>query len=184
MMRDSGFRHLGALPVMIRKVLNVRESLDRQNAHFQLSERRYLDLVSSLPDIVYTLDGDGNFIYINESVSQLGYSPHELIGKHFSEIIQEDYIPKVSRNIVVDMLKGMVTGDEAAPKLFDERRSGGRMTRILEVRLKSSPMSLKHLGRHGPTLRRSILFGYSLPSMTGSDRDRRHYPGCDGSKGE
>ncbi len=136
MMRDSRFRHLWALPVMIRKVLNVRESLDRQNAHFQLSERRYLDLVSSLPDIVYTLDGDGNFIYINESVSQLGYSPHELIGKHFSEIIQEEDISKVSRNIVVDMLKGTVTGDEAAPKLFDERRSGGRMTRNLEVRLK------------------------------------------------
>ena len=136
LMRDDAFRHLSGLPIMIRKVLNVRESLDRQNAHLQLSERRYLDLVSSLPDIVYTLNGEGNFIYVNESISQLGYSPHELIGKHFSTILDEDDVSRVSRNIVLDAFRGTVTGEESAPKLFDERRSGNRMTRNLEIRLK------------------------------------------------
>lgn len=135
LMRDAEFRHLIGLPIMIRKVLNVRESLDRQNAHLQLSERRYLDLVSSLPDIVYTLNGEGNFIYINESISHLGYSPQELIGKHFSTIIHETDVARVSRNVVVDSLKGTVTGEDSAPKLFDERRTGNRMTRNLEIRL-------------------------------------------------
>jgi len=137
LMRDGEFRHLSGLPIMIRKVLNVRESLDRQNAHLQLTERRYLDLVSSLPDIVYTLNGDGNFIYVNESISQLGYSPHELIGKHFSVILEDTDISRVSRNIVLDAFRGTVTGEDGAPKLFDERRSGNRMTRNLEIRLKA-----------------------------------------------
>ena len=34
-------------------------------------------------------------------------------------------------------LRGVETGDEGAPKLFDERRSGRRMTRNLELRLKA-----------------------------------------------
>jgi PAS domain S-box-containing protein len=135
-MRDSAYRHLGALPIMIRKVLNVRESLNRQNAHLQISERRYMDLVSSLPDIVYTLDGDGHFIYINDSVSQLGYRPHELLGKHFSFIIDEIDVPSVSRNMVLPAFEGVSTGPEAAPKLFDERRTGSRMTKNLEIRLR------------------------------------------------
>lgn len=136
-MRDTEFRHLGSLPTMIRKVLNIRESLDRQNAHFQMSERRYLDLVSSIPDIVYTLDGDGRIIYINDSVFRIGYSPVELMGKHFSALLHEDDVERVSRHHVLKYYEGMATGPNAAPKLFDERRSGPRMTKNLVVRLKS-----------------------------------------------
>jgi PAS domain S-box-containing protein len=164
-MRDSEFRHLAGLPIMIRKVLNVRESLDRQNAHLQLSERRYLDLVSSLPDIVYTLNGEGNFVYVNESITQLGYSPHELLGKHFSTIIEDVDVPRVSREIVVSALRGTVTGDESAPKLFDERRTGERMTRNLEIRLKlktSEKIDSTMIGKVDSYGEVSSV-GYSLP---------------------
>lgn len=137
-MRDSEFRHLGSLPTMIRKVLNIRESLDRQNAHFQMSERRYLDLVSSIPDIVYTLDGEGRIIYINDSVFRIGYSPVELMGKHFSVLLHKDDVERVSRHHVLQHYAGKTTGPHAAPKLFDERRSGPRMTKNLVVRLRSN----------------------------------------------
>lgn len=133
-MRDPDHRHLGALPTMIRKVLNVRESLDRQNVHLQISERRYLDLVGSLPDIVYTLDPSGNFVYINESVSSLGYRPQDLIGRHFSAIVHESDIPNVSRSLVLPLLKN--SSPETPPKLFDERRTGSRMTRNLDIKLR------------------------------------------------
>ena len=136
-MRDSSHRHLGSLPTMIRKVLNIRESRDRQNAHFQISERRYMDLVSALPDIVYTLDAQGRFCYINDSVSCLGYQPSELMGKHFSIIVDEDDVAKVSRDLVLPELRGRTTGPEGSPKLFDERRTGSRMTRDLVIRLRT-----------------------------------------------
>src|SRR5512142_1982273 len=38
-------------------------------------ERRYEDLVHSLPDIVYELDSDGKFTFVNNSVAVLGYKP-------------------------------------------------------------------------------------------------------------
>jgi PAS domain S-box-containing protein len=136
-MRDVDHRHLGALPTMIRKVLNVRESLDRQNAHLQISERRYLELVGALPDIVYTLDPSGNFIYVNASVESLGYRPEELIGRHFSAIVDEADVPKVSRSHVLPRLKD--TSPDVSPQLFDERRTGSRMTRNLEIRLRVKP---------------------------------------------
>ncbi|MFQ3547029.1 MAG: histidine kinase dimerization/phosphoacceptor domain -containing protein [Termitinemataceae bacterium] len=134
--RDSQYRHLGALSVMIEKVLNVRESIQRQNAHLQLSEKRYMNLVNSIPDIVYSLDAAGRFVYVNEAVSQLGYAPAELIGKHFSTLLHPEDVPRVSRSVVLQEFAGKRTGIEGAPRLFDERRSGKRMTKNLVVRLK------------------------------------------------
>jgi PAS domain S-box-containing protein len=98
-------------------------------------ERRYRALIEVIPDIVYRLDLRGNFTYINGCIRNLGYEPADLFGKHFSTIIHPDDVKAVSRTVVVDKLKGQKTGDEGAPKLFDERRSGKRMTKWLEVRL-------------------------------------------------
>jgi PAS domain S-box-containing protein len=163
-MRDGENRHLQGLPIMIRKVLNVRESLDRQNAHLQLSERRYLDLVSSLPDIVYTLDGEGRFVYVNESIEQLGYEPQELIGKHFSDIIHDEDVPRVSREPVVRALRECSEPAACAPKLFDERRSGDRMTRNLEVRLRMKPGSAaEHAIGRVDSYGEVSSVGFSLP---------------------
>jgi PAS domain S-box-containing protein len=92
-------------------------------------------LLSSVPDIVYILDERGNFIYLNESAVLLGYEPSELIGKHFSIIIHPEDKPNISRDIVVEKIRQANKFPDIPPKLFDERRSGQRMTRDLEVRL-------------------------------------------------
>lgn len=92
-------------------------------------------LLSSLPDIVYILDEHGRFLYLNESASLLGYSPSDLVGQHFSLIIHPEDRPNISRDIVVEKIRNAEKFPEIPPKLFDERRSGDRMTRELEVRL-------------------------------------------------
>ncbi len=134
--RDPEGSYLARLPIYVRKVLNIRESLSRQNAHLKMTEHQYLNLLQAVPDIVYTLDGEGRFMYLNDSVRSLGYEPEKLIGKHFSELIHPSDVPKVSRSAVLSSFRGIVTGTESAPKLFDERRSGPRMTRNLELRLR------------------------------------------------
>jgi len=99
------------------------------------SELRFRSLVQTVPDIVYRLDPEGRFTFINEAISRLGYSPEELIGRHFSHIIEPTEINQVSRDQMLPRLQGVVTGDQGSPKLFDERRSGERKTTGLEVRL-------------------------------------------------
>lgn len=63
------------------------------------TEDKYHWLVDNLPDIVYSLDGTGKFITVNQTASQLlGYSQKELLGMHFSHFIHPDDIPLVSQS--------------------------------------------------------------------------------------
>ena len=60
------------------------------------SEARYQYLVQNSPDIIYTLDTEGNFTFISGPVENLlGYTSNELIGKHYSTIIHPEDIEKV-----------------------------------------------------------------------------------------
>jgi PAS domain S-box-containing protein len=97
--------------------------------------KQYTDMLDILPDIVYKIDSDGHFVYINSTIKSMGYSPEELIGKHFSTIIHPDDIASVSRSTVLKRYKGSITGEKNAPKLFDERRTEKRGTKHLIIRL-------------------------------------------------
>ncbi len=115
---------------------NYNKIIDRLN---QLEE--YYDLLKVLPDIVYKTDKNGILVYVNYSVGILGFSPEELIGKHFSIIIHPDDVDFVCRDKVLPGYIGRETGVyEDAPKLFDERRTGRRMTKNLIVRLRTKDM--------------------------------------------
>lgn len=63
---------------------------ENHNIAWQLecSPKLYRYLVDSSPDIIYTLNGDGRFTFINDRVLPLlGFSPADLIGKHYSELV-------------------------------------------------------------------------------------------------
>jgi PAS domain S-box-containing protein len=109
-------------------------------------ERRYEDLVHSLPDIVYELDSDGCFTFVNNSISLLGYSPSDLLGKHFSMLLCDEDADAVDRAAVLDAFRGISTGPALSPKLFNERRSIERRTENLEVRLRPRPKPGARLG--------------------------------------
>ena len=101
----------------------------------RLQERldRIIDITAG---IIYILDTNGCFVFINNAVEEiLQYKPNELLGKHFSVIMPPHEYQRVSRVFVLPKFTGKRTGDEAAPKLFDERRTGSRKTKNLEVQL-------------------------------------------------
>ena len=104
--------------------------------HVDLSNAaRFRALLDALPDVVYLLDMDGRFIYLSEGVRNLGYAPEDLLGTHFLKIIHPDEREHVSRRHVVERIRESGEDVPVQPKLFDERRSGARMTRDLRVRL-------------------------------------------------
>jgi diguanylate cyclase len=83
------------------------------------SEALHRFIVNSSPDLVYMLDRHGCFTFLNDRVEALiGYRKEELIGRHYSEIIDEDDL-------------------ELARHAFDERRTGSRAVTNQELRLKS-----------------------------------------------
>jgi PAS domain S-box-containing protein len=99
---------------------NKLESLDAiiQDYKQKLIEtdQRYYFIVQNVPDIIYILDESGNIIFISNSVMQYGYSPEELIGKKIFEIVHPE-------------------DREKALYRVNERRTGDRSTKYLELRL-------------------------------------------------
>jgi diguanylate cyclase (GGDEF)-like protein/PAS domain S-box-containing protein len=82
------------------------------------SEKLYRYLVDSSPDMIYTLNHEGNFTFVNDRATQLlGYSREELIGKHYSIVVHEEDL-------------------ERARYVFNERRVDERASRNVELRLK------------------------------------------------
>lgn len=109
---------------LINTVRNVvrKLELERENARMthqiEQSEQWYRLLVSASPDIIYTLDAQGRFAYLNDSVQRsLGYMPGELVGRDYSTLIVD-------------------TQREHALYHFNERRTGERATFNFEVVLR------------------------------------------------
>jgi len=85
------------------------------------SERLHRFLVEQSPDMIFTVDQEGRFTFINGRVqSLLGYAPGELLGQHYSTIIAAH-------------------DREHVHYAFNERRVGQRATSNLEVRLARKP---------------------------------------------
>ncbi len=108
---------------LVQTMRNVvgRIRLERDNHRLQTqiehSEEWYRLLVNISPDIIYTLDAEGTFTFLNDSVQRaLGYRPEELIG--------QDYLVLVPPG-EVDNVRGRL----------NERRTGDRATRNHELRL-------------------------------------------------
>ncbi|GAX59831.1 sensor kinase [Candidatus Scalindua japonica] len=101
----------------------------------RLSEEKYRVLLQAIPDIVYTIDMDGYFTFVNDSIRMFGYEPEGLIGKHFNIILHPDDIELFSRDIFLEKLKNRKNKNKLNLVFFDERRTKDRMTRNLEIRL-------------------------------------------------
>src|SRR5262245_15187541 len=96
-----------------------RVELERENARMKQAEdaanRRHEFLVNASPDLIYTLDADGRFSFVNGRLSEiLGYEPAAAIGKHWTGVID-------------------ATLHETLRHRFHERRTGTRATHHFEI---------------------------------------------------
>ncbi len=116
-----------------KELRDLNEQLEERIYELRVSENRFRSLVRTIPDIVYRIDPQGRFTFINEAIQRLGYMPEELMGVHFSKIILPAEVKRVDRRTVLKQYKGKKTGHGKAPKLFNEKRTGIRKTEGLEV---------------------------------------------------
>jgi diguanylate cyclase (GGDEF)-like protein/PAS domain S-box-containing protein len=85
----------------------------------ECSEKLYRYLVDSSPDLIYMLNPEGQFTFVNDRAQQLlGYQPEELLGRHYSFLFHEEDL-------------------ERAHFVFNERRVSERVSRNVELRSKS-----------------------------------------------
>lgn len=88
------------------------------NQRLLKSENLHRYIVNKSPDIVYMLNREGYFTFVNERMEKtLGYTKKDILGKHYSSIVHED-----------DLVMAEYT--------FNERRTGKRASVNVELRLK------------------------------------------------
>lgn len=107
-----------------------RRRIEREHAlmtvRLEHSERLHRFLVDQSPDIIYTLDKNGSFVFVNGRVQALlGYTREELLGKHYSIIVHPDDL-------------------EHARFVFNERRIGDRASTNVEIRLQTKTQRVRH----------------------------------------
>ncbi|MDQ1829795.1 putative bifunctional diguanylate cyclase/phosphodiesterase [Massilia scottii] len=91
---------------------------ERIASQLENSEKLYRYLVDSSPDIIYTLNHEGRFTFINDRAFQLlGFAREDLIGQHYTILVHDE-------------------DQERARYAFNERRVDERASRNVELRLK------------------------------------------------
>ena len=154
---------------------SIRYAIERQYLEKELreSELRYKRLVQMMPDIVYTVDTEGKFTFINEAIKNLGYEPEHLMGKHFSLLIHPDDVGSVSRSEFLRKYKDAPDKYKNVPKLFDERRTGERKTTGLEIRLLKSNANEVVVGKMEWLSGESVFIEVNSSGHYSKDIDRR-----------
>jgi len=162
-----------------RELNDMNAKLASSIDNLKMSEERFRSLVETVPDIVYRLDSEGRFSFLNSAIERLGYHRGELIGTHFSEIISATELHAVSWQSAV--ANRSEPTPPTPPKLFDERRSGQRMTAGLEVRLKTkSGVTVEH-GEVKPLSHSPLVVEISSSGLYGEGAEmRRNYVGTVG----
>ncbi|GAF69910.1 unnamed protein product, partial [marine sediment metagenome] len=105
----------------VENALNNKR-LEREKRTIQgklaLTEKRYRYLVDNSPDIIYILDHEGRFTFVNDAIEPLlSFEANQLIGNHYTSIVFEEDIDKARYH-------------------FNERRTGKRAAVSTELRLK------------------------------------------------
>ena len=136
---------------LLRAVSNAleRRRLQQENQSIQQrleeSENLHKFIVNNSPDMIYLLDQDGRFSFVNERVeSLLGYKQEDILGEHFTKLIFEDDI-------------------DQANYTFNERRTGDRATRSTELRLRcKNSGNLRYFESRSVPIELSSIGIYSL----------------------
>ncbi|NJD51416.1 MAG: PAS domain S-box protein [Candidatus Methanoperedens sp.] len=82
------------------KLINVKQKMLRQ------SEERYRTIIETAHDLIWTLNNEGNFTFVNRrSEETSGYKLSELIGKSFVPLIFPEDLPKI-QEIFLKTLQG------------------------------------------------------------------------------
>ena len=122
-------------------------------ARLEHSERLHRYFVDNSPDLIFALDSQGYFRFVNDRfVALLGYTREELCAMHYSVIVEGEDLRHVEW-------------------AFRERRTGERASRNVEVRLKARIAAVESTAE-GAALTVAVsavgMYGEGLPPSTGA----------------
>ncbi|MGD2244938.1 MAG: PAS domain S-box protein [Candidatus Aminicenantes bacterium] len=100
----------------------LRDIIERKRTEEALkeSEEKYRDLVENLTEVIYALKPTGEVLYVSPAVKSLiSYSPKEIEGRSFAELIHEEDLPRASKSI-----QKILEGESASNEYRLKEKSG------------------------------------------------------------
>ncbi len=89
-----------------KKLINEKKAV---SARLEASEKQYEYMVNNSPDLIFTLDEEGCFTFINEQFERvLGFVPTDLVGRSFETIIHKGDLSRVDRLTRFEKFEGRV----------------------------------------------------------------------------
>lgn len=90
------------LEVKAAELYEVNQSLELQvkerTAALEKSEQQYRSIIETADDIIYNIDSNGNFSFVNPAgLNYTGFEEDEVIGKSFLKVIRDDYKEEVQK---------------------------------------------------------------------------------------
>jgi PAS domain S-box-containing protein len=95
---------------VVNAVIHHRDITRQRNAEKVIweSQERYRKLVENINDVIFRIDNKGKITYISPVIeSIIGYSPSELIGKYFMDMIYKEDHERVT-NRYKELLSGVI----------------------------------------------------------------------------
>jgi len=135
---------------LLFSIKNVLEKIDLERDNkamiekLEESEALHRFIVHNSPDLLYMLDRDGYFVFVNKNtIKLLGYSRKEIIGKHYREIVYPKDLDRANRFF----------NDKKLPK----------NTKSEELRLQcKNPGSVLHVEVRALNIEKKVTGGYKL----------------------
>ena len=128
---------------------SVRDMSEQTRLEHELreSEERYRFLVENSPDIIFSIDADGVFTYVSDSIERItGFTPEEYIGNPFSVVIDPPSVPVAAERwalLVAD------PGTRQVVKIDLRHKAGGTVP--VEVSSIGTTVNGAFAGIHGAT---------------------------------
>ncbi|RLI82939.1 hypothetical protein DRP07_04295 [Archaeoglobales archaeon] len=98
---------LNGMPAVLGNVFDIthRKVMEEK---LRRSEEKYRSLLEAINDVVFVLDTEGRFVFLNTRFEEVTlYSKNEWIGRHFSEIVAPEYLEST-----LERFKRGITGEK------------------------------------------------------------------------
>ena len=90
----SGLKELNYINMLARDISDIK----RTQEQLEQSEKRYRQIIESASDIIYRIDAEGYFTYINPTaIRLLNHSEEELMLMHYTRLVHPRYRKKVEK---------------------------------------------------------------------------------------